>query len=49
MTTPILTLFRRLQYRGGRKHRSAWRKLGQYRMSELYAAGIEFRLVPKSI
>lgn len=45
MRTPIQTLVNRIRYKGGRKYRSAYRKLGDYRLSEIFAAGCEVSLV----
>ncbi len=45
MKTPIATLVKRHKYKGGRKFRSAFRKLGKYRLSELHAAGFTVTFV----
>jgi hypothetical protein len=37
---PAVTLLRRAHY-GGRKGRRAWRRLGEFRMTELAADGVE--------
>ena len=44
MKTPIATLVKRIKYKGGRKYRRAYYKLGKYRMSEISAAGFEIVL-----
>jgi len=44
MKTPIATLVKRIKYKGGRKYRRAFFKLGKFRMSEISAAGFEIVL-----
>ena len=44
MKTPVGTLVNRCRYKGGRKYRSAFRKLGTFRLSEIWAAGYEIIL-----
>lgn len=47
MKTPIATLIKRHKYKGGRKYRSAYRKLGSKYLSEIQEAGFEIVLSPK--
>ncbi len=44
--TSIATLVNRCKYKGGRKYRSAFRKLGKFRMNEIFAAGVTVTLTP---
>ncbi len=41
----IRILANRTRYKGGRKFKSAWRRLGPYRMSDIYKAGCIINLV----
>jgi len=46
MKAPIGTLVNRCRYKGGRKYRSALRRLGKFRLSELHAAGVTILFTP---
>lgn len=47
MKTPIVVLVSRVQYPGGRKYRSARKKLGKKTLNELSEAGIQIDFVPR--
>lgn len=48
MQTPIATLVKRCKYKGGRKYRSAYRKLGTKQLSEIHEAGFRIQILPSN-